>query len=319
MKRQSCRGMTLLEMSISAGLVASVMAVATGIYVAGTRSFHQDQNAAYMLFRTRSAIDRMAIEARGAKTCVATATIAGKTFVTHDGSDPTKDPCLVFKVPSLDANGPFYHDGTDNPSDPDDYPFSPVMDTIAYRWSRSDKTLRCSVNASHSVVTSDGTTRSSYRADENERVVAYNVKNFRTVFRDRDGAATTTAARIADVDLTVELNQPASGPAQNVITISGVRLRNMRSGSVPGVARKNGQPVANAVVTATFTSPSGAYATGAVVGSTTTDASGNFELYGLEEGSYEITVTASPSRIAKVPGVNVLKEKAATSLTVNVP
>jgi hypothetical protein len=83
-------------------------------------------------------------------------------------------------------------------------------------------------------------------------------------------------------------------------------------GSAFGTAMSGGAPVANATVTAIY-AQGASYASGAVVGSTTTNADGSFKISPLLPGTYSLNFSAvDPStKVAKKAWVNGVTVSAA--------
>ncbi|HEY3266914.1 MAG TPA: hypothetical protein VGM37_08310 [Armatimonadota bacterium] len=316
-RRSSTRGISLMEILVSTSIASCVLGAGCMVYVQGTRSFYQEQSQSYVQFRTRTALERMATEARGAKMFLPTATLAGRTFASNDGTNGAP-ACMAVLVPSQDANGLFYYGaGSSTPN-------ALATDIIVYWHDPSTRTLHRAVQPSVNVVTNDstGSTRSSYRPAETDTLVAHDVTDLKFRFKDRNGQpiGTQSQVHIASVDLQARVSQTSAsgnGLEQSTVAISGVRLRNMRSGSVPGCVMRGGVGVAGAAVTAQFTGSTGAYQSGSVVGNAVTDANGNFEVYGLEQGSYTIVVTPQTGSGTTVTGVTVPEEGAAPAVSVN--
>ena len=290
-----------METMVATAISVGVMGTAVGVYVKGTTGFYNEQGRSYMQFRTRTTLDRIATEARGASALLDkfTVPISGTTYPLL-GSSP--DACLILKVPSQDSQGLMYSNGI------------LVTDTLIYYFDPKDNTLRRTVVPSTSP-------RTSYRPAETDVVAACNVSQFTLKFKDRNGAPITVnpGATVASIDFQVQVLGTGKTSGESPVAVTGVRLRNMRSGSIPGSVKRSTTPVPNAVVKATYTSTSGAYPTGTIVASATSDINGSFELYGLMEGTYSVTATPPTGAAATVNGVAVAQEAAASSVTVTVP
>src|SRR5699024_7835650 len=98
-----------------------------------------------------------------------------------------------------------------------------VLDKVVYYYNAGDGTLRRTVEAGDA---------SSFRSNATAAVLAANVTGLSCVMRDRDGTPTTTAGRVAAMDLTATLAQTNMGAPAGAVAITGVRLRNMRSGTI---------------------------------------------------------------------------------------
>jgi hypothetical protein len=301
---------TVVATAISGGL----MATAVGLYVGGTRGFHNEQARTYAQLRTRTVLDRMATDARGATAFLSSTIVDGVSYTASSGPSPAA--CLILQVPSQDAYGLLYYGvGTATPQ-------AIVTDTVIYYINPADQTLRRTVVPAVNVVTNDAhSPRTSYRSAERSAVIARNVQQFTLVLKNRDGTpvAATAGPRVASIDFQTQILGTGRASGECPVSVTGVRLRNMRSGSIPGCVMRNGVGVPNAVVKATYTSTTGAYPVGTIVISTTSDAIGTFELYGLMEGTYSVTASPTDGAAATVTNVVVGREAAASSVTVNVP
>lgn len=312
--RRCRRGVSLMETVVATAISACILATTIGLYVKGTRGFFNEQGRSYMQSRTRTALDRMASDARGASGFLASATVGGVTYAASLGPNPAA--CIILVVPSQDSYGLMYYGaGTTTPN-------APVNDTIIYYVNTADQTLRRTVAPAVNVVTNDvHSRRTSFRPAEHDVVVAHNVNQFRLILKDRDGqiVGANAGAKVASVDFQTQILTTGKGAGASPVSVTGVRLRNMRSGSIPGYVTRGGLPVGGAVVQAIYTGDSGPYPAGTMVGSATTDANGNSELYGLMEGTYSVTATPPSGGAATVANISVPQEAAAISVTVTLP
>lgn len=307
------RGVTLMETLVATAISAGIMGTAVGVYVKGTTGFYNEQSHSYMQFRTRTALDRMSTDARGASAFLNSVTIGGTTYTASPGPSPAA--CMILLVPSQDASGLMYYgSGASTPN-------APVLDTVVYYFNSSDNTLRRTVSAASGVVTNVSTTaRSSSRASETSTVVARNVNSFTLTFKDHDGAviASNPGMTVASIDIKAQIVGAGNTSSESPLTVSGVRLRNVRGGSIQGTVKRGTTALSGVPVQAAFASTSGAFASGTIVGSTTTDSSGNYALYGLIEGSYSVKASPSGGTAATVSAV-VQPEADTTGVTVTVP
>jgi len=310
-RRRRTRGMSILEVLIAGSISAAVTGIAIGVYVTGTRSYYREQAQSYVQFRTRVSLDSISKEIRSAKSFLT-------SYGSYTASTGVVSPaCVIMVVPSQDSSDMsiFYYGATSGT------PNAIVTDVIIYRHDRTNRTLLCTVVPTHNVLASDGQVRSSYRTAMTNQVVAQNVDSLRFAFRDRNGNYISYGRenRTAAVDILARVGQAnATGGngAVSSVAISGVRLRNMKSGSIPGIVTGAGAPLPNAKIQAIYTSTSGAYAPGTVVGETYTDSTGSFEIYGLEPGTYTVKAVSSTFSTTTVTGVAVPEEEASEPVTV---
>jgi len=184
-----------------------------------------------------------------------------------------------------------------------------------YYVNSADKTLRRTVQPA-APVTVGGVTRTSFRGSATGAVLAANVTGIQFKYRDRDGAVTNQAGRVAAVDATATLAQTTVGVPSAAVAITGVRLRNMRSGTISGTVNRAGAAVSGATVQAVFGSDSGAYTSGTVVGTATTAANGTFEVFGLDPGTYSLKITSGGT--TTVDGFVVPEEDACDAGTITI-
>lgn len=275
-RRARMRGVTLVEALVSASLSAGIFGTAIGVYVRGTHGFQQEQSQAYVQSRARVALDSMAKDVRAAKAFASTLTANGVSYTASDGSAGAG--CLILQVPAQKKQDMslIYQSGAQGTA--------LVLDKVVYYYNAADKTLRFTVEPSDA---------GSFRTTATGAILAANVTGFAYVKRDRDGVPTASAGRVAAMDLTATLSQASIGVPAGAVAVSGVRLRNMRSGTIRGAVQKNGAPVAGATVQAVFSADSGAYTSGTTVGSpATTAADGSFEIFGLDPGTYSLQITS---------------------------
>jgi Tfp pilus assembly protein PilW len=308
------RGATLMEILVATAISTGVLGSAVGLYVKGTQGFYGEQAHSYMQFRTRTVLDRISTEARGASGFQNTATVNGTTYTASPGPSPAA--CMIIQVPSQDTFGLMYYGaGTATPN-------AMVNDTVVYYFSSADNTLRRTVAPKVSVVTNDAhSPRTSYRPSETGVVVARNVNRFTLVCKDNNGAviASNPGASVAAIDITTQVLSTGAGTGESPVSVTGVRLRNMHGASIPGTVKRGTTAIANAAVNAVYTSPFGAYPSGTIVASATSSATGNFELSGLVEGTYSVTATPPTGTAATVTGINVTAETATASQAITVP
>lgn len=307
------RGVTLMETLVATAISAGVMGTAVGVYVKGTSGFYGEQSHSYMQFRTRTALDRMSSDARGASAFLNTVTIGGTTYTANPGPSPAA--CMILQVPSQDASGLMYYgSGATTPN-------APVVDTVVYYFNSADNTLRRTVSAASGVVTNLSTTaRSSSRTSETSAVVAQNVNSFTLTFKDHDGntIASNPGPTVASIDIKAQIVGTGRTSGESPLTVSGVRLRNVRGGSIQGIVKRGTTALSGVPVQAIYASTTGAYATGTIVRATTTDGSGNYALYGLIDGSYSVKASPSGGTAATV-SATVQPETDTTGVTVTVP
>jgi type II secretory pathway pseudopilin PulG len=314
--RRSQRGMTLLETLIAGAITAAVMGTAIGVYVTGTRSFYREQAQSFVQFRARTTMDDIAKEIRSAKVFLPYANVSGGVYASDGSVNPA---CLILQVPAQDSQDMrvFYYaagSGAQN---------NVVTDTVVYRHNPTDKTLRCTVVPARNVQGNDGKVHDSFRTQITDKIIATNVSSLQLKFKDRDGSLIPAGQehRTASVDIIGQLTQSRSqyGGDTMGIALSGVRLRNMRSGSIPGMVTASGNPVIGARLQAIYKSSDGAYAVGTIVGESISDANGSFEVYGLETGTYSVKVIASGIAVKVVDGIYVPEENPAQTVTITVP
>jgi type II secretory pathway pseudopilin PulG len=288
MKRILCRagqrGMSLLESMVALSLTAGILGTAMGVYVSGTKGLYQEQGQSYVQSRARQGLDNIARDARSAKAFVASATVNGVAYTANDGS--TGDACLILQVPAQDSQTMdllYYNSGAQATT--------LVTDTVVYYFKSRDHTLRRTISPG-GPITINGVSHSSFRTSITDAVMTANLSGLTFKMRDRDGAITTQPGRVAAVDMVASLTQGSGGTAVGAVALTGVRLRNMRSGTISGTIVRASVPVAGAVVQAIFNSDTGVYAAGTVVGSATTAADGSFQIFGLDAGTYSLKVTA---------------------------
>jgi Tfp pilus assembly protein PilW len=307
------RGATLMETLVASALSAGVMGTAIGLYVKGTSGFYNEQSHSYMQFRTRTALDRMSSDVRGASAFLNSVTIGGTTYTANPGPSPAA--CMILQVPAQDASGLMYY-GTSATT-----PNAPVTDTIVYYYNASDSTLRRTVSAASGVVTNLSTTaRSSSRTSETATVVARNVSSFTLTFKDHSGSviASSPGQTVASIDIKAQILGTGNTSGESPLTVSGVRLRNVRGGTIQGTVLRGSTLLSGVPVQAIYATTTGAYASGTVLGASTTDSSGNYTIYGLIDGAY--SVKASPSGgTAATASATVQAETSTTGVTVTVP
>jgi Tfp pilus assembly protein PilW len=288
MKRISCRarqrGMSLLESMVALSLTAAILGTAMGVYVSGSKGLYQEQSQSYIQSRARQGLDNIARDARSAKAFVASATVNGVSYTANNGS--TGDACLILDVPAQDSQTMdllYYNSGAQATT--------LVTDKVVYYYKSADHTLRRTISPG-GPITIGGVSHSSYRTSITDAVMTANLSGLTFKMRDRDGAITTQSGRVAALDMVATLKQGSGGAAAGAVALTGVRLRNMRSGTISGKIVRATLPVAGAVVQAVFASDTGVYAAGAVVGTATTASDGTFQIFGLDAGTYSLKITS---------------------------
>jgi hypothetical protein len=242
-----------------------------GTYVKGTKGFYQEQGQTYVQSRARVALDYVAKDARSAKVFAASETVNGIFYTANNGA--SGNACLILKVPAQkSADMSLIYQGGVQGS-------TLVLDKVVYYYNSADKTLRRTIQPGDAA---------SFRKTATAAIIASNVADLKFKFRDHSGVESSIAGRVAAVDMTATLAQGTMGAAAGAVALSGVRLRNMRSGVITGTLKLAFVGVPGAVVEAVFKSESGAYQTGTVVSSATTALDGTFEISGLDPGTYSL-------------------------------
>lgn len=307
------RGATLMETLVATAISAGVMGTAVGVYVKGTTGFYGEQSHSYMQFRTRTALDRITSDARGCSGFLSTVTIGGTTYTASAGPSPAA--CLILKVPSQDSHGLMYYGSSATT------PNALVCDTVVYYYTASDKTLRRTVSPAVSVATNDAfTPRTSYRLAETGAVVAQNVNAFTLTLKDHDGAVVSSPGpSVATMGINAQILGTGASSGESPVTVSGVRLRNVRGATISGLVKRGTTGVSGVPVQAVYTNSVGAYPAGTIVATATSTTGGTYQISGLMEGTYSVQALQSGSVVGTTAGVAVLQEADTASTNVSIP
>jgi type II secretory pathway pseudopilin PulG len=303
MKAHHSRGFSLLETLIAASIGTVVMGTAIAVYGTSTRSFYRDSSQTYVQNRVRSELSDVAKDIRCSKAVLPKVTVNGTVYYAASGQNTPYGTCLVLLVPSQDDSGLFYFGSTDPGGTPYPGANTLVNDLVIYYYGNGNKLYRTVVpnvyvSSSYvatvytSVKAADGAIRSSYRPAESNVLVAQNMAQFKLKFRDKDGnVIPSPSVKGASVDATAKV----VSDAESTISMTGVRLRNMRSASIYGLVSPATEGVkVEAIVTGSYS----AYPIGTVVGSCLTTAEGAYEVFGLVGGKYKLRFTTPSGQVS---------------------
>jgi prepilin-type N-terminal cleavage/methylation domain-containing protein len=317
------RGLTLIELLLATSIFSAILVIAVGAYVSSTRGMSREASQVYTQERVRSTLNEITTDCRSSRLVLPYAWKSwnwnadfyqsSATTTTMQNGKPT-DACIILQVPSQDDNGTFAR-GTAKSNGglfvmdtsqmlaciPTSPPGGAVMpttaanflatDTVIYYHQKSDNTLRRTIWPAKNVVTPEGQTRSSFRDAETARVLVRDVTSFTPTFRDVSGAACSPGARAAQLDFNVTVSKNGSQGTASSFAITGVRLRNMRNGSITGTMVPASGQKYDYYVEAISRMDKGMYPYGTVVGTAWTDTAGKFEVAGLADGTYILQFT----------------------------